>query len=222
MRSFITVLAGLLAIGVLGYLCTGHHQPVFEADLSAKTVAALNNTAVKVTPLGQIMTLEGEVPDEATKRRMGELAAGVYGVAEVRNLLVVKPGGMTVEERKAAVNCQALFEDLLKQNINFQTGRAAIAASSYPLLNKLAEVAGTCPAAQIEVGGHTDPRGGLEMNMKLSRDRAAAVVAYLGQHGIDEKRLTAVGYGPNKPIAENNTRAGMAKNRRTEFKVKGI
>jgi OOP family OmpA-OmpF porin len=200
---------------------------MFEADLSAKTTTALANPAVKVTPTGQIMTLEGEVPDEATKQRAGEMAASVYGVAEVRNLLTVKAPAagsmvMTTEERKAAVNCQELFNGLLKENIRFATARAVIDPSSYPLLNRLADTAKTCPSAQIEVGGHTDPRGSLDMNMKLSNDRAAAVVDYLVRRGLDRSRLASVGYGPAKPIADNNTAAGMARNRRTEFKVKGL
>lgn len=227
MKPLLTILAGLLGIGLLASMCTSQHKSMFEADLSAKTTTALANPAVKVTPTGQIMTLEGEVPDEATKQRAGEMAASVYGVAEVRNLLTVKAPAagsmvMTTEERKAAVNCQELFNGLLKENIRFATARAVIDPSSYPLLNRLADTAKTCPSAQIEVGGHTDPRGSLDMNMKLSNDRAAAVVDYLVRRGLDRSRLASVGYGPAKPIADNNTAAGMARNRRTEFKVKGL
>lgn len=173
------------------------------------------------------MTLEGEVPDEAARERAGELARSVYGVAEVRNLLTVKvpvAGAvpMTPAERSAAVNCQSLFDGLLKENIRFATARSVIDPSSYPLLNKLADVARTCPAARIEVGGHTDPRGAMAMNMKLSEERAASVVAYLVGRGLEASRLTSAGYGPTKPIAGNDTDAGMAQNRRTEFKVKGL
>ncbi|MDX1981429.1 MAG: OmpA family protein [Bryobacteraceae bacterium] len=227
MKPLLTVLAGLLGIALLGGLCTSQHRPAFEADLSAKTVSALNNPGVRVTALGQIMTLEGEVPDEAARERAGELARSVYGVAEVRNLLTVKvaAGGavtMTPAERSAAVNCQSLFDGLLKENIRFATARSVIDPSSYPLLNKLADAARTCPAARIEVGGHTDPRGAMAMNMKLSEERAASVVAYLVGRGLEAGRLTSAGYGPTKPIAGNDTAAGMAQNRRTEFKVKGL
>ena len=129
---------------------------------------------------------------------------------------------MTPQQRTEAVSCQGKFDEFLREPINFETGRAVISRVSYPLLNRLADMAKTCPAAQFEVGGHTDPRGSLESNMVLSRRRAEAVVKYLAARGVETARITAEGYGPTKPVADNKTAAGMRQNRRTEFKVKGI
>jgi outer membrane protein OmpA-like peptidoglycan-associated protein len=72
---------------------------------------------------------------------------------------------------------------------------------------------------QIEVGGHTDNQGDAAHNRDLSKRRAAAVAEYLHGHGVESRRLTAAGYGPDRAIASNKTPAGRAKNRRVEFNI---
>lgn len=75
------------------------------------------------------------------------------------------------------------------------------------------------PTIRVEIGGHTDARGTLEYNQKLSEDRARAVYQYLVNHGIGAARLTYRGYGETQPMDTNDTEEGMAHNRRTELKV---
>ena len=72
---------------------------------------------------------------------------------------------------------------------------------------------------RMSIEGHTDDRGALEMNNRLSQERADSVMKYLTTHGIDESRLEAHGYGPSKPIETNETDAGRQKNRRCEFHI---
>lgn len=72
---------------------------------------------------------------------------------------------------------------------------------------------------KVRVEGHTDNQGGAAMNKKLSADRAASVVKWLVQHGIDKARLTSQGFGFDKPIADNKTPAGRKDNRRVEFHI---
>jgi outer membrane protein OmpA-like peptidoglycan-associated protein len=231
MRPLWLILAGLAAIGVLSYFCYNMHRPEIETDLLGKVRGALEKaglTTPTVEANGRRLILRGTVPDEATKIRAGVLAAEQYGVVDVINELVVPavaaaPAKIEGPAREAALNCQQIFNDLLgSQTIQFETGRAVIAAASNKLLDTLAETAGKCPAAEIEIGGHTDPRGSLPMNMTLSQRRADAVVAYLTRKGVAGGRLSGKGYGPTQPIADNATPEGMQKNRRTEFKVKGI
>ena len=71
----------------------------------------------------------------------------------------------------------------------------------------------------IGVYGHSDNKGGKAYNQKLSQARAAACMDYLVKHGIDRNACSRKGYGPDKPIADNATEEGRAKNRRVEFKV---
>jgi len=74
--------------------------------------------------------------------------------------------------------------------------------------------------SSLEVGGHTDDKGELAINTRLSRKRAEFIRDYLTANGLDANRLSAKGYGPNSPIADNATSAGRAKNRRVEVLLK--
>ena len=72
----------------------------------------------------------------------------------------------------------------------------------------------------LDIDGHTDSQGKDEYNQTLSENRAASVKEYLVKQGVDESRLKSTGYGETKPVADNNTAAGRAKNRRTEMTVR--
>jgi OOP family OmpA-OmpF porin len=75
------------------------------------------------------------------------------------------------------------------------------------------------PDIRIEISGHTDSRGKADYNRDLSQRRADAVKVYFIGKGIDPSRLTTVGYGMDRPIADNTTESGRSKNRRTEFRL---
>jgi outer membrane protein OmpA-like peptidoglycan-associated protein len=109
---------------------------------------------------------------------------------------------------------------VILQQIQFEFAKAAIRPESYGILNDVVTIMKKHPDIdKIEVGGHTDNQGSAFLNRQLSNDRAKAVVKYLVEHGIEAKRLSARGYGPDKPIADNKTEDGRAKNRRVEFKI---
>ena len=228
MNRLLLVALGLLAIGALTFLCANRHRPEIEADLTDRTAAALRGVipGTGITAEGQIITLNGTVPTEGIKNKAGADAANIYGVSEVRNLLKVgapAAPAMTAEVRKTAETCQAEFTKLLRsEQIEFKTASAEISRVSHRLLDTLARAATKCPVVSFEVGGHTDSKGDLELNMKLSRSRAAAVIGYLEAKGVAASRMTAEGYGPNVPLASNETAQGRQQNRRTEFKVKGL
>jgi len=118
--------------------------------------------------------------------------------------------------------CERAFDRLMERNvITFDEGSAAIAPASRGVLNALASVALRCDRFSIEVAGHTDNQGSRELNMELSRRRADAVAAYLAGQGVARARLTAQGYGPDRPRASNTTEGGQQANRRIEFYVSG-
>jgi len=102
------------------------------------------------------------------------------------------------------------------QNLEFDSSQASIRPSSFPSLNKVAILL-IEKNFSLKLAGHTDNTGSLELNLKLSKDRAEAVKAYLVGKGANPSRIEAVGYGPTQPIADNNTEEGKQKNRRVEF-----
>lgn len=103
------------------------------------------------------------------------------------------------------------------RGIKFRLGKAKIRRSSNKILDEAITVLQKYPDVKLEIQGHTDTSGSDEVNRKLSQARADAVMAYMTTKGVDASRLTAVGYGPDKPVADNSTRAGKALNRRVEF-----
>ncbi|AKV00540.1 outer membrane protein OmpA [Labilithrix luteola] len=111
-------------------------------------------------------------------------------------------------------------EIIILQQVQFDTGKATIKKESDPLLDEVGGVLKDHPEiTKIEVQGHTDDRGAAALNKKLSQQRADAIVVALAKRGIEKDRLTAKGYGPDKPIDTNKTEAGRAKNRRVQFQI---
>lgn len=113
------------------------------------------------------------------------------------------------------------FADLagILEGINFDTSKDTIKKDSRPILDRAVEVLKMFPQVRIEISGHTDSKGGYEMNMDLSRRRSESVKRYLVDAGIDESRIETRGAGPNEPIDTNDTSEGRANNRRIEVKM---
>ncbi len=107
----------------------------------------------------------------------------------------------------------------LAKNVYFNTGTAVIYAKAIKPLNDVISILKANPAAKLSIEGHTDNTGKADINKKLSQKRADAIAAYLTKKGIAANRLTATGYGNEKPVADNKTTAGKAKNRRVELKA---
>ena len=111
----------------------------------------------------------------------------------------------------------------LPGNIVYETGKAIIKPESEPTLNALKDwMDQNKNFTRIRIEGHTDNVGKSADNLKLSQDRAAAVVKWLSDHGINKDRCLAVGFGDGKPIADNKSEDGKAQNRRTEFHIAEI
>lgn len=112
-----------------------------------------------------------------------------------------------------------LHANFVFNNILFKNNSYELPTAAYIELDKLLQVLNENPSIKLEISGHTDNVGKPEDNLLLSTNRAKAIVAYLNSKGIDTKRLTYKGYGASKPIADNSSDTGKAKNRRTEFTV---
>jgi len=136
---------------------------------------------------------------------------------------------LTIVEKKAmaqdiVANADAFSNDLKTTGhsavygIYFDTGKSEIKPESGQAIGEIAKLLKSDASLKVYVVGHTDNVGGLEANMKLSLDRADAVVkALVGNHGIVASRLKAYGDGPYAPVTSNDTEEGRAKNRRVEL-----
>ena len=108
---------------------------------------------------------------------------------------------------------------IILKNVFFDLNKFELKTESQVELDKLVQLLNENPGVKIEISGHTDNVGKPADNVKLSNNRAKAVVQYLVTKGILASRLVAKGYGETKPVANNKTEEGRATNRRTEIKV---
>jgi OmpA-OmpF porin, OOP family len=102
------------------------------------------------------------------------------------------------------------------KGVTFDTGKATIRSESYPQLDVVADFMTHKRSARVEISGHTDNVGSSKVNKTLSAKRAQACRNYIMTRGVDGSRLTAVGYGDERPVASNDTQEGRQQNRRIE------
>ncbi|QCX02040.1 OmpA family protein [Aggregatimonas sangjinii] len=121
--------------------------------------------------------------------------------------------------------CPEVTEEVQKElneyakTILFDTGKSSLNPASTKVFVDIIRILNEYPNAKFSVEGHTDSVGSEKLNQKLSEERANSVRDFLIEEGIDPDKLTAVGYGEERPIADNKTRAGRKENRRTEINL---
>ncbi|MDI6765326.1 MAG: OmpA family protein [Bacteroidota bacterium] len=108
-------------------------------------------------------------------------------------------------------------ERIILEGVNFETAKTTLLPNAKTILDQVAVSLIANSSVEVAIYGHTDNVGGAKYNMELSTGRAEAVKAYLVSKGIDAKRITTKGFGFTKPIEDNSTPDGRAKNRRIEF-----
>lgn len=125
-----------------------------------------------------------------------------------------------VTDAARAETCQAEFASTIKENpIAFSRDRYQLTDKAKLAADKLLVVAKACSGLKIQVQAFTDNQGKKANNARLSARRAEAVKEYLVARGLSQDLLTAVGFGPDKPVASNRTASGRAQNRRIELRV---
>jgi len=139
------------------------------------------------------------------------------GVPNSRDKCPNTPNGQAVDEN----GCPVLFEgekkSVVLKGVNFDIGKATLTEDSKLVLKDVATSLAARPDVRVEVQGHTDISGSRALNTRLSKARAQTVEKFLEENGVSPGQLTAKGYGPDKPIASNKTKAGRAQNRRVEL-----
>ncbi|MFT6467929.1 MAG: outer membrane protein OmpA-like peptidoglycan-associated protein [Oleispira sp.] len=125
------------------------------------------------------------------------------------------PEGLTVDDRGCA-EFDGKLGDLIA-SIQFEVNSASLTEASKTSLSEIVNMLKVYPAVKVDVQAHSDNTGSARYNKTLSQKRAESVVDYLRQKNITGSRLTAEGFGEERPVAENTTKDGRAKNRRVEF-----
>ncbi len=110
-------------------------------------------------------------------------------------------------------------QSIVLNQIYFEVGKATVDTAFSTDLDKLVQFLKDNTETKLEIQGHTDNTGSLKLNNKLSQSRANSIVDYLVKQGIDSRRISAKGFGPSLPIADNSKSEGRSKNRRVVIKV---
>jgi OmpA-OmpF porin, OOP family len=133
------------------------------------------------------------------------------------NLTIIEKQAME-QEITAGHMLDALNKDgFIALYINFDTNKATIKPESMPIIEQITLLLNENKQLKICIEGHTDSTGTPERNKTLSEERTGAVIEALVSLGIDKTRLSSVGWGQEKPVADNSTEEGMAKNRRVDI-----
>lgn len=182
---------------------TQHVQRVLDPELKKVTGGQLRM-------VGNVVELTGQVDADATKQEViSHLATQINNPTySIRDGLVVSKVGQ-----------KSLDDVLAKRTIAFETGNAVITPAGIAVLDELLPLLKQMSGRRFEVVGHTDDVGNREKNVALSEARAKAVKDYLVSKGIAAGDIVSSGVGPDRPIADNGTPEGRAKNRRIEFRV---
>ena len=178
-----------------------------ELDLEEGRMKLQEAANVDITPIGVVSF--NFVFDRAQPGTPPDLPQAMLTPAAVA---LEEKGNMTEEA------CLGRFEILSKTgNIFFASGSTRLDNKSIPLLENLYDIVNRCPSFRLEIAGHTDSIGSDAQNQTISERRAASVVSWLLDKGIERDRLVAVGYGESRPIVANDTASNRARNRRIEF-----
>lgn len=192
-----------------------------KALLAVDVLGALESGTVRVGP--DRVAVTGVTGQADASDRISRLLADKLGQRAVFALDISYDEALDpVAQRPTPARCKDRIDAILaERKITFDPGSTSITGAAVKILDGIAEVLRGCGRMSMEVAGHTDSQGSLETNMRLSQQRAEAVVAGLMARGALVSEFEAKGYGPEFPIADNGTEAGREANRRIEFSLIG-
>jgi OOP family OmpA-OmpF porin len=178
-------------------------------------VAKLINPNLKLVSRGQLkvegsnVSLRGDVANEEQRQKIaGDIAASLNPTYIVNNGL------------RVAVSEQGVLDAALANRIiEFESGKATLTEAGMAVLDQMSAAMQKLKGVKVEVIGHTDNAGSRAGNLSLSQARAEAVKTYVVDKGIAADTIMVSGEGPDRPVADNRTPEGKARNRRIEFKV---
>ncbi|WP_038500049.1 OmpA family protein [Janthinobacterium agaricidamnosum] len=158
---------------------------------------------------GNNVSVRGEVANEAQRQQIAS------DIATSLNPTYIVSNGLRVSASE-----QNLLDAALDQRIiEFDIGKTSITPAGLAILDDMALVLLKLKDKKVEVIGHTDNSGLRDSNLALSQARAEAVRTYLASKGIAADHVLVSGQGPDRPVADNGSADGRARNRRIEFRV---
>lgn len=178
-------------------------------------VAKLINPNLKLVSRGQLkiegnnVSLRGDVASQEQRQQIAsDIAAHLNPTYTVNNGL------------RVAVSEQGVLDAALADRIiEFESGKATLTDAGMAVLDQMSAAMQKLKGVKVEVIGHTDNAGSRAGNLSLSQARAEAVKGYIVGKGIAADSIAVSGEGPDRPVADNRTPEGKARNRRIEFKV---
>jgi outer membrane protein OmpA-like peptidoglycan-associated protein len=202
-----------------------------EDAQKSSVIQIMRNYANSVRNMGGTVIFEGEPQnaDCADNNGLNMIVGKVIKGGNEMWVEVASLGGddysLTIvlkELMKQDVTASDMFDALNRDGhialyINFDTGKSIIRDESKPIIEQIVKMMKSNPVLKLSVEGHTDNVGSPVSNKSLSEERAKSVVSAIVSQGIGADRLSLVGHGQDKPIADNNTEEGKAKNRRVEL-----
>jgi OmpA-OmpF porin, OOP family len=198
------------------------YQPPSGLATKPSTLQVLRNVENAVKQVGGTLVASDSSKETLTLSKDGkELWIEVWADYTGKYILTIVEKAAMAQEITA--NADAFASGLKAtghiavEGILFETGKAELKPESQQAIGEVAKLLKADAGLKVYVVGHTDNAGALEGNMKLSQERAQAVVQSLVKSGIEASRLKAFGSGPYAPVASNDAEAGRAKNRRVEL-----
>lgn len=202
-RGWTCISGTFVAEGGEEYLTIGNFLPASKSNVTdLDSLTYLLPGAYYYIDDVRLVCLSCDASQVRETNKSETLPPSVADVAPVKDTATFVPGATFVLE-----------------NIFFDFDKSVLLQQSYKELRDLVDILNRYPKMKIEVGGHTDGRGSVDYNLRLSESRAKSVVEYLEEKGIDSRRLQYKGYGKSRPIDTNDTDEGRARNRRVEFTI---
>ena len=215
---------GLMAAAVLSACATGGSY--VQSDQYGNTTQQQNRTGKGALIGAAIGTAAGLLSgDSATERRQHAMIGagiGALGGAAIGNYQDRQERALRERTANTGIDVQRQGDNItlnLPDGITFDFNKSTLKPQFYGALNGVASTLAEYNQTMIEVVGHTDSIGSDAVNNRISRERAEAVANYLRGQGVQSARIETLGAGKRYPVADNNTEAGRAANRRVEIRV---
>jgi OOP family OmpA-OmpF porin len=206
------------ATAVIEYSCASTVSPL---QIARNAEGALRTAGYTVVVSGKITNDVGNHVPTVVASKGGQWVQVVTDTGGRAYIMsAVREAGM---KQEVTADANAMAAEIQKTGhvavygINFDTGQSTIKAESDTVLQQIVAVLATNPSWKMRIEGHTDDVGTKAMNDGLSTRRSGSVEAWLVAHGVANARLTHAGYGATRPVGDNKTEEGRAKNRRVEL-----